>query len=104
MYQFYPAQNLLKITKTTGFQPKIPHFPLASYIFIKNALYYGFSGTSYAKISGKLYEKGHYCSKTVFLFSFLVSDYRRQEGNGRVGLGIDHYLLDNRNRTQKWDE
>ena len=22
---------------------------------------------------------------------------------GRVGHGIDHYLLDNRNRTQKWD-
>ena len=29
---------------------------------------------------------------------------RRQVGKGRVGLGIDRYLLDNRNRTQKWDE
>ena len=40
----------------------------------------------------------------VGFFSFFDSDYRRQVGNGRVGLGIDHYLLDNRNRTQKWDE
>ena len=46
-------------------------------------------------------EKGN---KTVVFFQLLVSDYRRQVGNGRVGLGIDHYLLDNRNRTQKWDE
>ena len=28
----------------------------------------------------------------------------RQEGSGGVRLGKDHYLLDNRNRTQKWDE
>ena len=40
--------------------------------------------------------------KLVFRFS--VSEYRRQVGKGRVGHGIDHYLLDNRNRTQKWDE
>ena len=28
----------------------------------------------------------------------------RYVGKGRVGLGVDRYLLDNRNRTQKWDE
>ena len=38
------------------------------------------------------------------VFRFFVSEYRRQVGKGRVGHGIDHYLLDNRNRTQKWDE
>ena len=30
--------------------------------------------------------------------------YRRRVGKGRVGHGFDLYLLDNRNRTQKWDE
>ena len=39
-----------------------------------------------------------FCSLEVFL------DYWRQEGKGRVGQGFDVYLLDNRNRTQKWDE
>ena len=38
------------------------------------------------------------------VFRVFVSEYRRQVGKGRVGHGIDHYLLDNRNRTQKWDE
>ena len=40
----------------------------------------------------------YYESITVakqYFFKFFVSDYRRQVGNGRVGLGINHYLLDN---------
>ena len=41
-------------------------------------------------------------SKISLLKVFL--DYWRQEGKGRVGQGFDVYLLDNRNRTQKWDE
>ena len=38
------------------------------------------------------------------IFLGFALEYRRQVGKGRVGHGIDHYLLDNRNRTQKWDE
>ena len=41
-------------------------------------------------------------NECIFFFIFLV--YRRQVGIGEVWHEVDSYLLDNRNRTQKWDE
>ena len=54
---------------------------------------------------GKIKEKAEIrkSQKLKFLKVFFL-DYWRQEGKGRVGQGFDVYLLDNRNRTQKWDE
>ena len=51
---------------------------------------------------GKVKEKCQNQKITFLKVCFL--DYWRQEGKGRVGQGFDVYLLDNRNRTQKWDE
>ena len=51
---------------------------------------------------GKIKEKCR--NQKFFIFESFFLEYWRQEGKGRVGQGFDVYLLDNRNRTQKWDE
>ena len=42
-------------------------------------------------------------TKNVFFFQNF-NFFLRQGGIGESGLEVDFYLLDNRNRTQKWDE
>ena len=39
-----------------------------------------------------------------FFFFVIFLVYERQVGIGERGHEVDSYLLDNRNRTQKWDE
>ena len=50
----------------------------------------------------KLKNKNALNKMHFFLNIFLV--YERQVGIGERGHEVDSYLLDNRNRTQKWDE
>ena len=44
----------------------------------------------------------HHCSLMRLKSQFW--NFKRQVGKGEEWQGIDIYLLDNRNRTQKWDE
>ena len=83
MYQAkHQDLNLQKIAKTTGFQPQIPHSPLASYIFIKKSLFTTVIVAHKAKIVENSYKKYHYCNKTVLFLQFLF-----QIIGGKWGMG-----------------